>query len=64
MSVFVVRAFTKMRAALSDTRALARKLASLEREVKARLDSHDAAIVDAMIPLDQALRPHVQGLRL
>ena len=30
MSVFVVRAFTKMRAALSDTRELARKLATLE----------------------------------
>ena len=48
MSVFVVRAFTKMRSALSDTRELARKLAALEREVKARLDSHDAAIVDVM----------------
>jgi len=48
MSVFVVRAFTKMRSALSDTSALARKLAMLEREVKSRLDSHDAAIVDVM----------------
>jgi len=48
MSVFVVRAFTKMRAALSDTSALARKLATLEREVKSRLDSHAAAIVDVM----------------
>ena len=48
MSVFVVRAFTKMRSALSDTSELARKLATLEREVKARLDSHDAAIVDIM----------------
>jgi len=48
MSVFVVRAFTKMRTALSDTRELARKLATLEREVKSRLDSHDAAIVDVM----------------
>ena len=48
MSVFVVRAFAKMRSALSDTRELARKLASLEREVKSRLDSHDAAIVEVM----------------
>lgn len=48
MSVFVVRAFTKMRAALSDTRELARKLATLECEVKSRLDSHDAAIVEVM----------------
>jgi phage regulator Rha-like protein len=45
MSVFVVRAFLKMRAALSDTRELARKLATLEKELKERLNVHDAAIV-------------------
>lgn len=48
MSVFVVRAFIRMRAALTDTRELARKLGALEREVKARLDTHDAAIVDVL----------------
>lgn len=48
MSVFVVRAFVRMREALTDTRELARKLAVLEREVKARLDGHDAAIVDVL----------------
>lgn len=48
MSVFVVRAFVRMRQALSDSAALARKLAALEREVKARLDTHDAAIVDIL----------------
>ena len=45
MSVFVVRAFLKMRAALSDNRQLARKLAALENELKERLDVHEAAIV-------------------
>jgi phage regulator Rha-like protein len=45
MSVFVVRAFIKMRAALSDNRELARKLAALEKELKGRLDVHEAAIV-------------------
>lgn len=45
MSVFVVRAFIKMRAALSDNRELARKLAALEKELKDRLDVHEAAIV-------------------
>ncbi len=45
MSVFVVRAFLKMRAALSDNRALARKLAALEKELKGRLNVHEAAIV-------------------
>lgn len=48
MSVFVVRAFIKMRAALTDTRELARKLASLENELKSRLDSHESAIVDVL----------------
>lgn len=45
MSVFVVRAFVKMRSALSDTRELARKLSALETELKERLDVHEAAIV-------------------
>jgi hypothetical protein len=45
MSVFVVRAFLKMRAALSATREQARKLAALEKELKERLDVHEAAIV-------------------
>ena len=45
MSVFVVRAFLKMRAALSDNRELARKLAALEKELKERLNVHEAAIV-------------------
>jgi hypothetical protein len=48
MSVFVVRAFVAMRAALTDTRELARKLSQLEAEVKARLDTQDAAIVDVL----------------
>ncbi len=48
MSVFVVRAFVAMRAVLTDTRELARKLAQLESEVKARLDTQDAAIVDVL----------------
>ena len=45
MSVFVVRAFLKMRALLGDKRELAQKLASLEKELKKRLDVHDAVIV-------------------
>jgi hypothetical protein len=45
MSVFVVRAFLKMRALLGDNRELAQKLASLEKELKKRLDVHEAVIV-------------------
>ena len=45
MSVFVVRAFVKMRGVFADTRDLARKLAALEKELKGRLDVHEATIV-------------------
>jgi ORF6N domain len=45
MSVFVVRAFLKMRALLGDKREWAKKLAALEKELKQRLDVHESAIV-------------------
>ena len=45
MSVFVVRAFLKMRALLGEKRELAKQLAALEKELKQRLDIHEAAIV-------------------
>lgn len=48
MSVFVVRAFIRMRAALADNQKLARKLAALEKEIKSRLDVHESAIVDTL----------------
>ena len=57
MSVFVVRAFVKMRAAFGDTRQLARKLASLEQELKTRLDIHEAAIVDVLQRIMKILDP-------
>ena len=44
MSVFVVRAFIRMRQMLSEQRDLARKLAELEKELTARLDVHETAI--------------------
>jgi len=57
MSVFVVRAFVKMRAVLGDTRELARKLASVEAELKSRLDMHEAAIVDVLQRIMRILDP-------
>ena len=57
MSVFVVRAFIKMRATLTDTRELARKLVSLERELKARLDTQESAIVDVLQHVMSLLDP-------
>ena len=44
MSVFVVRAFVRMRQMLVEQRGLARKLAELEEELTARLDAHETAI--------------------
>jgi hypothetical protein len=57
MSVFVVRAFIRMRAALADNRELARKLAALEKEIKARLDVHESAIVDTLRRLMEIIDP-------
>ena len=44
MSVFVVRAFIRMRQMLIEQRGLARKLAALGEELTARLDVHETAI--------------------
>jgi hypothetical protein len=48
MSVFVVRAFLKMRAFLGNKRELAKQLAALEKELKQRLDIHESAIVTVL----------------
>jgi len=48
MSVFVIRAFVKMRETLLGTRELARKLAALEKQLTGRLDVHEAAIVHVL----------------
>jgi len=45
MSVFVVRAFIRMRGILGDNKELASRLVELEKELKKRLDLHDTAIV-------------------
>jgi hypothetical protein len=44
MSVFVVRAFIRMRQMLTEQRDLARKLTEIEKELTARLDIHETAI--------------------
>ena len=59
MSVFVVRAFLKMRALLGDKRELAQKLASLERELKKRLDVHEAVIVTILQRVMDIIDPPV-----
>lgn len=48
MSVFVVRAFVRMRAVFMDSSKLANKLAALEKELKKRLNVHESVIVDIL----------------
>ena len=57
MSVFVIRAFVKMRETLLGTRDLAKKLAALEKQLTGRLDSHEAAIVHVLQQLMLILNP-------
>ena len=57
MSVFVVRAFIRMRQMLTEQRDLARKLAELEKELTARLDIHETAITEVMGQIRQLLSP-------
>ena len=61
MSVFVVRAFLKMRHALTETRQLAQKLADLESELKGRLDVHDVSIVEILQRVMSLLDPPQQS---
>src|SRR6266404_2550814 len=57
MSIFVVRAFAKMREALRGTPELARKLAALEKKLTSRLNVHEAAIVQVLWEVMQILNP-------
>jgi len=57
MSVFVVRAFVKMRALLGGTKELARRLRELEAKLTARLDGHEAAIGEVLQRLLRLLDP-------
>jgi len=56
MSVFVVRAFVKMRDC-SSTKELARQLAALEKKLTARLDGHEVAIVEVLRRVMDILDP-------
>jgi hypothetical protein len=57
MSLFVVRAFVRMRAALITNADLAARLAPLEQELKIRLNIHEAAIVDVLQHIMKLLDP-------
>jgi phage regulator Rha-like protein len=57
MSVFVVRAFVKMRETLAQNRQLAEKLAELERRLTERLDVHEKVIVHILDEIKKLMEP-------
>jgi hypothetical protein len=57
MSIFVVRAFIEMRDLLGSTKELAKQLAALEKNLTARLDGHESAIVGVLQRLMNILDP-------
>jgi ORF6N domain len=57
MSVFVIRAFVKMRETLLGTRELTKKLATLEKQLTGRLDTNEAAIVHVLRRLMDLIDP-------
>lgn len=57
MSIFVVRAFIKMRETMSTNRRLMEKLQELEKKLTKRLDSHEQAIVYVLTELRKLMEP-------
>jgi hypothetical protein len=57
MSVFVVRAFVKMRETLAQNRQLAEKLAELEQRLTERLDIHEKVIVHILDEIKKLMEP-------
>ena len=60
MSVFVVRAFVRMREILIGQKELDSKLAELEKELTARLDVHETAINEMFRQIKRLLNPASQ----
>ena len=57
MSVYVVRAFVKLREVLASTAELAKKLDILERKLTSRLDVHEKAIIELFAQIRKLLKP-------
>lgn len=60
MSVFVVRAFVKMREVLAQNQGLADKLAGLEAKLASRIDGHEKVIVLILRELRELMNPPAQ----
>lgn len=57
MSVYVVRAFVKLREVLAGNDELAKKLDDLERKLTGRLDTHEKAIIELFAQIRRLLKP-------
>ena len=57
MSVFVVRAFVRLRETIAGNRELEQKLDALERHVQQRLTTHDQAIVGILKAIRELMTP-------
>ncbi|MBI3291313.1 MAG: ORF6N domain-containing protein [Elusimicrobia bacterium] len=57
MSVFVVRAFVRMRSLMTERHELAKQLAALEKKLTRRLNTHETTIVDVLRRVMALLEP-------
>jgi len=57
MSVYVVRAFVKLRELLSSNQVLSRKLSELDKRLTARCDAHDEAIAAILSAIRELTSP-------
>jgi hypothetical protein len=57
VSVYVVRAFVRLREVLASNKELALKLSELESRIGRKLDSHDQAIAEILNAIRELMRP-------
>jgi len=57
MSIFVMRAFVKLREALASNKDLAKRLDELEARIESKLTTHDKAIAAMLSAIRQMLNP-------
>ena len=57
MSIYVVRAFVRLREAIAGNRELSRKFDELERRMRQKLESHDQAIVGILRAIRELMTP-------
>jgi ATP-dependent Clp protease ATP-binding subunit ClpA len=63
VSVYVVRAFVRLREALATNKELAHKIEELERRIEQKLTTHDQAITGILTTIRQLMNPLVRKKR-